>query len=109
MPLRFPGGAVVFPPHPPVELNDTLAAIEAVRHTPSIDGRRIAVIGGTHGGYVWRKWAEKLRAAGKEVETYMPENAPHGFYFRSSREARPEETKESTRRVVAFVRKHLTS
>ena len=201
VPLRFPGGAIVFPPHPPIELNDTLAAMEAVRHTPSLDGSRIAVMGGSHGGYVMSKlisrtnvrcgiicspaifdvielgraldrgvemiqiiknkiaegeqkygapleevakhpeaygydspmmeaakvrcpvmiingrndtsspptvmdvWAQKLRAAGKEVETYMPEHAPHGFYFGSPKVLDPE-TGEAARRAVAFVRKH---
>ena len=52
-------------------------------------------------------WAARLRAAGKEVETYMPENAPHAFYFGYSKPPRPEETAESTRRVVAFLRKHF--
>jgi dipeptidyl aminopeptidase/acylaminoacyl peptidase len=202
-PLRFPGGAIVFPPHPPIELNDTLAAIEQARQLPFVDGKRVAVMGGSHGGYVMSKvisradvrcgiicspaifdpielsraldhnvpmidhiknkiaeaeqkyggtieqiaahpeaygydspmmeaakvrcavmiingrndtsspptvmdvWAAKLRAAGKEVETYMPDNAPHGFYFGSAKAARPEETAESTRRAVAFVRKHF--
>ena len=203
VPLRFPGGAIVFPPHPPIELNDTLAAIEAVRKTPSLDPKRIAVMGGSHGGYVMSKlisrtgvrcgivcspaifdlielaraldrnvpmiqviknkiaegeqrygapletiakhpkaygyespmgeaakvrcpvmivngrndtssppsvmevWAEKLRTAAKQVETYMPDNAPHGFYFASPKALHPE-TDESTRRVVAFVRKHFS-
>lgn len=204
VPLRFPGGAIVFPPHPPIELNDTLAAIEAVRQTPLLDGKRVAVMGGSHGGYVMSKvisrtdvrcgiicspaifdlielsraldhkvemiqtiknkiaegeqkyggtleaiarhpdaygyespmneaakvrcavmiingrndtssppsvmevWADKLRAAGKEVETYMPENAPHGFYFASPKHLHLE-TDESSTRAVAFVRKHFTS
>jgi dipeptidyl aminopeptidase/acylaminoacyl peptidase len=203
VPLKFPGGAIVFPPHPPIELNDTLAAIEQVRRLPSIDGKRVAVMGGSHGGHVMSQvlsrsnvrcgiicspaifdeielsrafdrgvamidhiknkiaeaeqkyggtieqiakhpeaygyespmmeaakvrgavmiingrndtssppsvmevWAEKLRAAGKQVETYMPDNAPHGFYFGSAKAARFEETRESTKRAVAFVRKHF--
>jgi dipeptidyl aminopeptidase/acylaminoacyl peptidase len=43
-----------------------------------------------------------LQAAGKSVETYMPDKGPHGFYF-----GRPDipESKESTRRAVAFFRK----
>jgi len=56
---------------------------------------------------VMEVWAEKLRAAGKQVETYMPDNAPHGFYFGSAKAARFEETRESTKRAVAFVRKHF--
>ena len=44
-------------------------------------------------------YVEKLRAAGKRVETYLPDNGPHGFYV-----GRPEipETKEAARRAVAF-------
>jgi dipeptidyl aminopeptidase/acylaminoacyl peptidase len=47
-------------------------------------------------------YVERLRASGKQVETYMPENGPHGFYF-----GRPDipEWKESTRRAVEFFRK----
>lgn len=43
-----------------------------------------------------------LQAAGKQVETYMPDNGPHGFYF-----GRPDipEWKESTTRAVAFFKK----
>lgn len=210
VPLRFPGGAVVGPALPPIEINDTLGAIEQVRRLPFVDGKRVAVMGGSHGGYVMSKvisrsdvragiicspaifdtielyralyggvklnphinmeqlnprikdkiaeaeqkyggtmeeiakhpqaygyesamdeaakvrgavmiinglndtssppsvmevWVAKLRAAGKEVETYMPENAPHGFYF--GLQNRPDETREATRRAVAFLRKHF--
>jgi endo-1,4-beta-xylanase len=44
-------------------------------------------------------YVQQLRAAGKPVETYLPKNGPHGFYF-----GRPEipETKEATRLAVAF-------
>jgi dipeptidyl aminopeptidase/acylaminoacyl peptidase len=47
-------------------------------------------------------YVAKLRASGKQVETYMPENGPHGFYF-----GRPDipEWKESTRRAVEFFQK----
>jgi endo-1,4-beta-xylanase len=47
-------------------------------------------------------YVKKLRAAGKQVETYLPENGPHGFYF-----GRPDgpEWKESTQRAVAFFQK----
>jgi endo-1,4-beta-xylanase len=40
------------------------------------------------------------------VETYLPDNGPHGFYFR-----RPEipEWKESTRRAVEFFRRRFTT
>jgi dipeptidyl aminopeptidase/acylaminoacyl peptidase len=212
VPLKFPGGAVVFPPFPPIELKDTLGAIEQIRQLPFIDSKRVGVMGGSHGGYIMSKvlsrsdvrfgiicspaifdvielsraldrgaelnphikmeeinprikdkiaeaeqkygaqieeiakhpeaygyespmqeaakvrgavmiinglndtssppsvmevWAAKLRAAGKEVETYMPENAPHGFYF--GLHDRVEETRESTKRAVAFVRKHFSS
>ena len=44
-------------------------------------------------------YVTKLRAAGKQVETYLPENGPHGFYF-----GHPNipETKEAAERMVAF-------
>ena len=48
----------------------------------------------------------RLRAAGKEVETYMPDNAPHGFYFGIPKPLHPE-TDEAVRRSVAFIRKHF--
>jgi acetyl esterase/lipase len=54
---------------------------------------------------VMEVWAEKLRAAGKDVETYMPDDAPHGFYFGIPK-PRPE-TDEACRRAVAFVRRHF--
>ncbi len=47
-------------------------------------------------------YVAKLRAAGKQVETYQPANGPHGFYF-----GRPDipETKEAARLAVEFFRK----
>jgi dipeptidyl aminopeptidase/acylaminoacyl peptidase len=47
-------------------------------------------------------YVQKLRAAHKQVETYLPKNGPHGFYF-----GRPSiaESKEATRRAVAFFQK----
>ncbi|HEY2410875.1 MAG TPA: prolyl oligopeptidase family serine peptidase, partial [Pirellulaceae bacterium] len=41
----------------------------------------------------------KLKQAGKQVETYEPDNGPHGFYF-----GRPDipESKEAAKRAVAF-------
>lgn len=49
-------------------------------------------------------YVQRLRAAGKTVETYMPENGPHGFYF-----GRPDipESKEAARRAVAFFRRQF--
>jgi dipeptidyl aminopeptidase/acylaminoacyl peptidase len=51
-------------------------------------------------------YVKKLRAAGKQVETYEPEKMPHGFYF-----GRPEgpEYLESTRRSVEFLKKQFAS
>ena len=54
---------------------------------------------------VMELYADKLRAAGKETETYHPDNGPHGFYVAVPR-AIPE-TAESTRRAVAFIKKHF--
>lgn len=47
-------------------------------------------------------YVKRLRAAGKQVETYEPDGMPHGFYF-----GRPEgpEYQESTRRAVEFLRR----
>jgi dipeptidyl aminopeptidase/acylaminoacyl peptidase len=47
-------------------------------------------------------YVSKLRAAGRQVETYLPDNMPHGFYF-----GRPEgpEYHECTRRAVDFLRR----
>jgi endo-1,4-beta-xylanase len=44
-------------------------------------------------------YVERLRAAGKEVQTYLPDHGPHGFYF-----GRPDipESKEATRLAVGF-------
>ena len=50
-------------------------------------------------------YVDKLRAAGKEAESYHPDNGPHGFYF-ALPQAIPE-TAESTRRAVAFIKKHF--
>jgi len=49
-------------------------------------------------------YVKKLRAAGKQAETYMPENGPHGFYF-----GRPNipESKEAARRAVAFFKQRF--
>jgi endo-1,4-beta-xylanase len=51
-------------------------------------------------------YVRKLRAAGKPVETYLPDNGPHGFYW-----GRPDipEWKESTRLSVAFFRKNFAA
>jgi dipeptidyl aminopeptidase/acylaminoacyl peptidase len=47
-------------------------------------------------------YLKALRGAGKQVETYMPDNGPHGFYF-----GRPDipEWKESALRATAFFQK----
>jgi acetyl esterase/lipase len=47
-------------------------------------------------------YVDKLRAAGKEVETYHPDNGPHGFYVGLPRPI--PETAESTRRAIAFLK-----
>ncbi len=187
-------------PFQPIEWDDACLAVETVRKLPFIDGKRVAMIGGSHGGYntarvasrcdlscaipcapaaidlleVFKakqtglklspnlervlarkeqelgasmaqimqdpakfKWesplteaakarcpillisgkndassppsvmvtyAEKLKDAGKEVDLYLPENGPHGFYFGSPRIP---ETDEAARRAVAFIRKHF--
>ena len=47
-------------------------------------------------------YVKKLRDAGKQVETYLPDNGPHGFYF-----GHPDipESKEAARQAVAFFQK----
>ena len=56
---------------------------------------------------VMEAYAARLRAAGKVVETYFPENAPHGFYFGLAKPPRPDETAEAARVSAAFVRKYF--
>jgi dipeptidyl aminopeptidase/acylaminoacyl peptidase len=56
---------------------------------------------------VMETYRDRLRAAGKTVETYFPDNAPHGFYFGVSHPPRPEETAEAAKRATAFIRKHF--
>jgi dipeptidyl aminopeptidase/acylaminoacyl peptidase len=56
---------------------------------------------------VMEAFRDKLQAAGKTVETYFPDDAPHGFYFGLGKPPRPEETAESARRATAFIRKHF--
>ena len=53
---------------------------------------------------VMETYAAKLRAAGKEVELYLPDHGPHGFYFGNPRIP---ETEEVARRAVAFIAKHF--
>ncbi|MCX7017032.1 MAG: alpha/beta fold hydrolase [Candidatus Sumerlaeota bacterium] len=50
-------------------------------------------------------YVNKLRAAGKEVETYLPDNGPHGFYFGPPHEI--PETKVAAQRAVEFIGKHF--
>jgi len=59
-------------------------------------------------------YAQRLRALGKEVETYFPDNGLHGFYFGfldNRGTGKPPnvtpETKEAARRAVDFIRKHF--
>jgi endo-1,4-beta-xylanase len=49
-------------------------------------------------------YVKKLRAAGKPVETYLPDNGPHGFYW--GRPSIPE-YKEATRLALAFFQKQF--
>jgi acetyl esterase/lipase len=50
-------------------------------------------------------YVQKLKAAGKTVETYYPDNGPHGFYFGNPREI--PETKIAADRMVEFMKKYL--
>ncbi len=51
-------------------------------------------------------YVNKLRAAGKQVDTYLPEHGHHGFYF-----GHPDvpETQEASRRAVEFFRKQFAA
>ncbi len=50
------------------------------------------------------EYVDKLRAAGKTVETYLPKTGNHGF----DNGAAPEE-EEARRRTFAFLKKYLGS
>jgi dipeptidyl aminopeptidase/acylaminoacyl peptidase len=50
-------------------------------------------------------YEEKLRAAGKEIEVYHPDNGPHGFYVGLPKPI--PETAEATRVTVEFLRKRF--
>ncbi|MFC1596375.1 alpha/beta hydrolase family protein [Planctomycetota bacterium] len=52
-------------------------------------------------------YVNKLHAAGKEAETYHPDNGPHGFYVGLPHPI--PQTAETTRRAVAFVKRHFES
>jgi dipeptidyl aminopeptidase/acylaminoacyl peptidase len=53
--LSSPGGAIPFPSLSPIEWHDAIAATEDARNLSFVDGRRIAVIAGSHGAYVMSK------------------------------------------------------
>jgi acetyl esterase/lipase len=53
---------------------------------------------------VMETYRDRLRAAGKSVDTYFPDNAPHGFYFGNPRPLHPQ-TDEAIARAVDFIRK----
>lgn len=50
-------------------------------------------------------YMKKLRAAGKQVDAYLPERGPHSFYF-----GRPDiaECKESKHRAVEFFKEKFS-
>jgi dipeptidyl aminopeptidase/acylaminoacyl peptidase len=54
---------------------------------------------------VMDQYVDALRAAGNEAETYHPDNGPHGFYWGIPKVI--PETAESTRRALAFIKKHV--
>ncbi len=56
---------------------------------------------------VMEAYVDKLRSAAKSVETYHPDNGPHGFYVGLPQ--RIAETAESTRRAVAFIKKYFAA
>jgi dipeptidyl aminopeptidase/acylaminoacyl peptidase len=54
---------------------------------------------------VMDEYVEALRASGRQAEVYHPDNGPHGFYFGIPKVI--PETAESTKRAVAFIKKHF--
>jgi dipeptidyl aminopeptidase/acylaminoacyl peptidase len=49
-------------PMDPVEYDDAMAGIEAARRLPFVDGERIALTGGSHGGHVMNRMASRVNA-----------------------------------------------
>jgi dipeptidyl aminopeptidase/acylaminoacyl peptidase len=49
-------------PLDPVEYEDTMAGIAAARRLPFVDGERIALTGGSHGGHVMNRMASRVSA-----------------------------------------------
>jgi acetyl esterase/lipase len=47
-------------------------------------------------------YRDKLKAAGKTVDTYFPDNAPHGFYFGNPKPLHPQ-TDEAISHAVDFI------
>lgn len=54
--------------------------------------------------HVMEVYRDKLRAAGKTVETFFPDNAPHGFYFGLPKHLTPQ-TDDAISHAVAFIRR----
>ncbi len=53
---------------------------------------------------VMELYRDKLSAAGKTVDTYFPDDAPHGFYFGNPKPLHPQ-TDEAISHAVDFIRK----
>jgi dipeptidyl aminopeptidase/acylaminoacyl peptidase len=62
---------------------------------------------------VSQAYVDRLKSAGKEVESYFPDDGLHGFYFGflDNREGKPAnvtpETREAARRATIFIRKYF--
>jgi dipeptidyl aminopeptidase/acylaminoacyl peptidase len=52
---------------------------------------------------VMETYRDKLRAAGKIVETFFPDDAPHGFYFGNPKHLHPQ-TDDAITRAVEFIK-----
>jgi dipeptidyl aminopeptidase/acylaminoacyl peptidase len=50
-------------------------------------------------------YMDKVRAGGKEAETWHPDNGPHGFYFGLPKTI--PETADATRHAIAFIKKQF--
>ena len=85
---------------------DAFDRASALAEAPSARFPLLIIDGGTDISlpqWMVRECAAKMRAAGKEVETYLPESGDHGFYGGPSPEG-----KEAQERTFAFFKKYLT-
>lgn len=101
------GGAVVPDNRWPQDENHPISPFEATKdiHMPLLG------IFGNDDVFPPPAEVDRLEAAlkehGKEYEFYRYDGAPHGFWANDRPSYRPEQTKDSFQKVLAFYRKHL--